>query len=217
MNRRVAPPENREPEKTPLIDMVFLLLIFFLVTVAGLKQVEGKRESRAAERVEADLLRSTRLEGVQDSAHVLLLEVLDLNDRSDSLLLMDVRRRLLECAEHCHEEVAVPELGAARFWVVTTPLDQLEDSLGASVGGGCNCESLRFVIHNYPIPLDMGLVDSLRRRFEHFDSAAVQKQLHVRMPVSTPVSFLGALYEFVLSSSWIQPKSVYVRALEEGS
>ena len=51
--------ERREPDKTPLIDVIFLLLIFFFVTLANLEVVPQKKSRPETQGLET-AVRSSR-------------------------------------------------------------------------------------------------------------------------------------------------------------
>ncbi|MDZ7374701.1 MAG: biopolymer transporter ExbD, partial [candidate division KSB1 bacterium] len=107
--------EQREPEKTPLVDMVFLLLIFFFVALserASIGQWMGSGDIRQD-------LPSAKDLGPVGTEHEVVLEVLDPSNPRNISALRAVRQKLLSCSPSCPVP-AVPEVEAG-FWIVTTP------------------------------------------------------------------------------------------------
>jgi biopolymer transport protein ExbD len=82
--------ERREPEKTPLIDVIFLLLIFFFVTVVNLdvtpKPTYGSRQ--AGSQLKLDLLPMTNpMEQAPDSLNkAILIQIQPTKDLDEALI-----------------------------------------------------------------------------------------------------------------------------------
>ncbi len=208
--------ESREPEKTPLIDMVFLLLIFFFVNLAiRSERVESQTSFLPAD-VRAELPKVPAPTALSDTA-VILVEVLDLQARSTSKRLWTLWEKVSRCASKCGS-AQMPSLRGNRFFVTTTSLDRLE-SMAAGLGMECDCKQVAEIVNRFPVPLrspdlKVKLEQWVNDRLRLLPSDASVK-LHVRMPNTTPVTFLRDLYELADSQSRIRPKYIYIRSLEE--
>jgi len=216
MSRYYGDIQTREPEKTPLIDMVFLLLVFFFVNLAVRSQPTATLSSNLPADVQVELPKAPGLDLPRDSTMV-LFELLDLHIASNLNRLTAIREQIQTCLVRC-KQPPLPDLAVSRFWMATTPLDSLETALNA-LRSGCVCGKVRRLVASFPIPLsDRRLRAKLSQRLSIRLATLPQNvgvKLHVRLPKSAPVTVLQTLYDLVNSTDRLNPKYIFVRALEE--
>lgn len=226
MNRadRTGSLETREPEKTPLIDMVFLLLVFFFVNLSmQTYHSKQRQQTQLEEDVKRSFLRVPH-PAEYDNARVILIEILDASIVSTRNRLAAARARILNCSQS--SGCAVPQIpspgngpGQQRFWVALTPLDQVEKAI--SNWNPCPaCADLQAARRIFPLPWSDadGMASILQVRLAAGSASAMAppKEIHVRVPASFPAAeLLRCFYRLAQTVPGIDRDHIYIRALEE--
>lgn len=234
--------ERREPEKTPLIDVIFLLLIFFFVTVVGLdvsqKPTRGARSSGTQKKLDLLPMINPPETSPAELTGVVLIQVqpgnaLNASQIGELNVLIDQANSLPNLGIH-------PRISPANFLilvfdekyadidVITKFIGDLRESLKVyrEEVPDTLAPKIRHLMDQY-LPLNLpkrGVdnfstlyeqsINTLRERVRQYYQNRREREIHIRMDKEVYVKFIDDLYKICNEQS-IDVEHLKFRVLEQ--
>ena len=243
-SRRWRKKERREPEKTALIDIIFLLLIFFFVSLSTIEPVSSGNAGGGK-----PLMRKSELPKIvhiQDMIPGLLIQVVDLSNATAILRIRinDLRDDFQTLSQLCQFKIKFANASADGFMVaivekknfsqtIESQSTRAQDYISRISRYGSQADSIkpkcRALLECYPAfypsfgdkefkkslsKAELCLEKTIQNKLSEYSNEDKNPQIHVRMPKKTYMLFIKSLFK-ILAKVGFQEENIYIRALEE--
>lgn len=198
--------DTREPEKTPLIDIIFLLLIFFFVSITSQSSV-SKSNEKSENVTRQKLMRLSNANIISDSSFV-LVEVKSVTIQI-AVQMDHIRNTLQQFFTQCTQPVPAVlnnAVSPGEFCIFIKRLDELTQEVDNLTGAGCSPATIRKankLAGEFPRILTNASVDLNINNYIHLFPDNVftrwiydnDVKLHLRFERTVPLKALLVFYQ----------------------
>lgn len=220
--------DQREPEKTPLIDIIFLLLIFFFVSISTQsyeQEAEMPVENKAAE----DLMKLEDAVPVKEDIKpnsLLLIQIVDMSRQSDNYC--NVLNNNLHDLRLLCSQVGVGNCPDLTFkcdetsepLIVIKPIEEwaqeIQDIMNTSPPSAADRPALQRLAMQTPMPVTDINRASVAIQTVYPWVLNYESMIHLRIGSTVPVRTIEYMYNLMEQLN-ISEKNIHIRVLTKGS